>query len=68
MKVNYDGMFLRCLPVIINIENIERVEETQPGFLIKEKDSFKPRYFFPPHYDPVYVAVKGVIRNLRKSR
>ncbi len=58
-----------CKPetVIINIENIERVEETPPGFLIKEKDSFEPRYFFPPHYDPVYAAVKGVIRNLRKS-
>ncbi len=54
--------------IVIPIEKIEQVEETPPGFLIKEKDSYEPLYFFPPPYDPVFAAVKGVIRNFRKSR
>lgn len=53
--------------IVITLEKIERVEETPPGFLLKEKDSFEPLYFFPPLYDPVFAAVKGVIRNFRKS-
>ncbi|MFQ5836346.1 MAG: hypothetical protein ACE5HG_00660 [Candidatus Bathyarchaeia archaeon] len=53
--------------VIIPIEKIERIEETPPGFLIKEKDSYEPLYFFPPHYDPIFAAVKGAIRNFRKG-
>jgi hypothetical protein len=52
----------------IPIVKIERVEETPPGFLIKEKDSYEPLYFFPPPYDPVFAAVKGVIYNLEKSQ
>ncbi|MFQ6068489.1 MAG: hypothetical protein ACE5KD_02990 [Candidatus Bathyarchaeia archaeon] len=54
--------------IIIPIEKIEHVEEAPPGFLIKEKDSFEPIYFFPPLYDPVFAAVKGVIYIFEKSR
>ncbi|MFQ5836228.1 MAG: hypothetical protein ACE5HG_00050 [Candidatus Bathyarchaeia archaeon] len=54
--------------IVIPIEKIERVEETPPGFLVKEKNSFEPLYFFPPPYDPVFAAVRGVIRNFGKSR
>lgn len=51
----------------IPIEKIERVEEAPPGFLIKEKDSFEPLYFFPPPYDPLFAAVRGVIRKSEKN-
>jgi len=54
--------------IVIPIEKVERVEETPPGFLVKEKNSFEPLYFFPPPYDPVFAAVRGVIRNFGKSR
>lgn len=54
--------------IVVPIEKIEQVEETPPGFLVKEKDSYEPLYFFPPPYDPVFAAVKGVIRNFGKSR
>jgi hypothetical protein len=54
--------------IVIPIEKIERVKETPPGFLVKEKNSFEPLHFFPPPYDPVFAAVRGVIRNFRKSR
>jgi hypothetical protein len=52
----------------IQLENIERVEESPPGFLVKEKGFYEPRYFFPPSYDPVYSAVLGAIRNLKRKR
>jgi len=51
----------------IQLENVERVEDYPPGFLVKEKDSFEPRYFYPPLYDPVFVAVLGAIHNLKKK-
>jgi len=54
--------------VIIPIEKIERIEETPPGFLIKEKDSYEFLYFFPPHYDPIFAAVMGAIHNFRKGQ
>jgi len=52
---------------IIPLENVERVEDSPPGFLIKEKDTFEPRYFFPPPYDPVFAAVLGTIHNLKRK-
>lgn len=53
--------------IVIPIEKIERIEEAPPGFLIKEKDSFEPLYFFPPPYDPLFAAVRGVISKTRGS-
>lgn len=53
--------------IVIPVEKIERVEEAPPGFLVKKKDSYEPFYFFPPPYDPVFAAVKGVIRRLGRN-
>jgi len=53
---------------IIPLENVERVEDSPPGFLVKEKASFEPRYFFPPPYDPVFAAVLGAIHNFKRKR
>jgi len=50
---------------IIQLEEIEDLEESPPGFFIKERGSFEPRFFFPPLYDPVFAVVKGAIRNLK---
>jgi hypothetical protein len=50
----------------VRLENVERVDEAAPGFIVKEKDSYEPRHFFPSLYDPVYAAVQGAIRNLRR--
>lgn len=52
----------------IQLENVERVEESAPGFFVKEKDAYEPRYFFPPTYDPVCAAVLGAVHNLKKKR
>jgi len=52
---------------IIPLENVELVEDSPPGFVVKEKDSFEPRYFFPPLYDPVLDAVLGAIHNLKRK-
>jgi len=52
---------------IIPLENVERVEDSPPGFLVKEKDSFEPHYFFPPPYDPVFAAVLGAIHNIKRK-
>jgi len=52
---------------IIPLENVERVEDSPPGFLVKEKDVFEPRYFFPPLYDPVFAAVIGAIHNFKRK-
>lgn len=51
----------------ISLDNIRRVEEAPPGFMIQEKDSFEPFYFFPPRYDPIFAAVKGAINNLGRT-
>jgi len=51
----------------IPLENVERVEDCPPGFLVKEKDSFEPNYFFPPLYDPVFAAVLGAIYNIKRK-
>lgn len=51
----------------VQLENVERVDEALPGFVVKEKDSYEPRYFFPPPYDPVYAAVLGAIHNRRRK-
>lgn len=53
--------------IVIPIKKIERVEEAPPGFMIKQKDSFEPLYFFPPPYDPVFAAVKGVIHRFGRN-
>jgi len=53
--------------IVIPIEKVERVEEAPPGFLVKKKDSFEPLYFFPPLYDPLFAAVRGVIRKTKKD-
>lgn len=52
---------------VVPLENVERVEDSPPGFLVKEKDSFEPRYFFPPPYDPVLDAVLGAIHNFKEK-
>jgi hypothetical protein len=49
----------------IPFENVDRITESQPGFLVKEKDVFEPYYFFPQRYDPVFAAVHGAIHNLK---
>jgi len=51
----------------ILLDNVEQVEDSPPGFLVKEKGSFEPHYFFPPPYDPVLAAVCGAIHNLKKK-
>lgn len=51
----------------IALENVERTEESPPGFLVKEKNSFEPRYFFPPLYDPVLDVVLGAIHNSKEK-
>ncbi len=51
----------------IELEEIENVEESPPGFFVKKKASFEPCFFFPPPYDPLLAAVKGAIYNLRKK-
>lgn len=50
----------------VQLENVEQVDEAAPGFVVKEKDSYEPRHFFPSLYDPVYAAVLGAIHNLRR--
>lgn len=52
----------------VSLENIYRLEESTPGFLIQEKATFEPKYFFPPPYDPVFAAVLGAVHNLKKRR
>lgn len=52
----------------IPFENVERLEEALPGFLIQEKGSFEPLYLYPPLYDPVLEAIKGAVHNFQKSR
>jgi len=51
----------------VPFEKIERVEELQPGFLVKEKESFEPLFFFPPTYDPLFAALRGAIHNFKGS-
>lgn len=52
----------------IAIEDVERVEETTPGFFIKEKDSYEPLYLIPLPHDPVPAAVKGLVNSSREKR
>lgn len=52
---------------IIPLENVEQVEDSPPGFVVREKDSFEPRYFFPSSYDPIFAAVLGAIHNLKRK-
>jgi len=51
----------------IPLGNVERVEDSPPGFLVKDKDSFELRYFFPPPYDPLFAAVCGAIHNFKRK-
>lgn len=51
----------------IRLEDLERVEDSTPGFLIKERGAFEPIYFYPAAYDPISAAVRGAIRNLKKN-
>jgi len=52
-------------PLSIRFEKVERVEELQLGFLVKEKESFEPLFFFPPRYDPVFVVLLYAIHNFK---
>jgi len=51
----------------VPLKNVERVEDSPPGFLVKEKYSFEPICFFPPPYDPVFAAVLGALHNLKRK-
>ena len=51
----------------ISLGDVERVDDSPPGFLIQEKDSFEPLHFYPCTYDPIFAAVRGAIRNLKKK-
>lgn len=60
-------VFVRQTRVLsVPFEKIERVEESQPGFLVKEKKSFESLFFFPPPYDPVFAALMGAIHNFKR--
>jgi len=50
----------------IPLERVASVEESPPGFLIKERESFEPHVFFPPAYDPVLAALEGAIHNFKR--
>jgi hypothetical protein len=50
----------------VPFESMERVEELQPGFLIKQRESFEPLFFFPPSYDPLFAALLGAIHNFKR--
>jgi len=50
----------------VPLEKVERVEELQPGFLVKEKESFEPMLFFPPPHDPLFAALLGAIHNFKR--
>jgi len=52
---------------IIPLESVEQVEDSPPGFLVRMKGSFEPRYFFPPPYDPMFAAVVGAIHNFKRE-
>jgi len=52
---------------VIPLEIVERVEDSPPGFLVKEKVSFEPHYFFPPPYDLLFDAVLGAIHNFKEK-
>jgi len=49
----------------VSFEEIEKVEELRPGFLVKEKGAFEPLLFFPPPYDPAFAALQGAIHNFK---
>lgn len=49
----------------IPLDNVELVEDSPPGFFVKEKGSFEFNYFFPPSCDPVFAAVYGALRNFK---
>jgi hypothetical protein len=51
----------------IPLEELERVDDSPPGFLIREKGSSEPLHFYPTAYDPISAAVRGAIRNLKKN-
>jgi len=60
-------VFVRqTLALSVPFENVDRVEESQPGFLVKETESFEPLFFFPPSYDPVFAALLGTIHNFKR--
>lgn len=51
----------------ISLGDVERVEDSPPGFLVQEKGSYEPLHFYPCTYDPVSAAMRGAIRNLKKK-
>jgi len=53
--------------LVLRLDGLERVDDSPPGFLVKEKSSFEPVHFFPPAYDPVFAAVCGAIHNLKRK-